>query len=274
MWDWRAKSAIASFCIALGGGGVLGYFEQCLTGLIISVVFVLIGFGLLIWSYTDRKRDHKKSFTSESIKHDLEKKEYIKYCFQLVGLVVLALIFIIGVQIFLYRQTVYIEQTRPILVLEPNIQDVKYDDKSYTANITIEYTLSNLRDNPSYQTQVRFAGFRDIDPSNVQTLKDQYITSPIYESANRQVTETITLHAHSAPPGGQIIFITYTKIRYADAPMGKIHWYSETWWSALTLYFDANSQLIRVANEEVDPSLFPAYEAEISLQFPHELGDE
>ena len=66
--------------------------------------------------------------------------------------------------------------------------------------------------------------------------------------------------------------ITYSSIKYADAPSGKVHWYTETWWYALTMHFDASGQLIKVDNQEVDPSLFPQYEASILSQFPDELG--
>jgi hypothetical protein len=208
-----------------------------------------------------------------NLSQDIISWEKTKLWLKFIGFVLGILIVTIGVQVFIYRQTTYVEQTRPIISLDPIVKSVVYDSQTLTANITVEYSLINLRDKPSYQNQFRFASFRDIDPSTIEIVPDQVITNPIYKTANHQVTETFSLHMRTSPVEGQIINITYSKIRYADAPSERIHWYTETWWYALTMYFDASGQLVKVVNEEVDPSLIPKYEASINSKFPNELGE-
>lgn len=246
MWDWKTKSANASFFIALGGGGVLGHFEQHFAGLIMSSVFVLVGIALLLWSYLDRRRSHRASITSESIKRDIEreikKAKLLKYTlYVLTPIILIAATVAVQIHFLSSYAQVLITDRRPMLAIDTEITPSSiFNEGQQEADVNVIFHVKNVGDEPAYQTRFRFVCAPINQPSNVSTVEDKYQYNPIHKDTKHQVAATI----HIEPLikiNNQVVIITRSSLRYCDVSVGDGNWYNVTYWWTLTADFSKKS---------------------------------
>ncbi len=251
--------AIIGFIFSQGVAGVLGYFDQSIPALIVSIISIIAAIVMWIWYQKYYKKQKIETITSESIERDIKRKIRNKTILKYIS-IFFGFIFVIGVNSYIIWTITSDDNSseiEPALAIDTEIlpSDI-FDANKEDVDISIIFHVKNVSDIPAYQNHFRFVCAPINEPVNISTSEGVYQDNPVFKDTLHQVQLTI----HIKPIfkiNNQTIIITKSSLKYSNKPDGDEWFYVDFWW-ALTVDF-TNESIKMFAVDKETKAIFEQY---------------